>query len=133
LAGERGADQALLVRPDGKVLEGPNFAIFLGFDGSGPLITPPLNNGILDSITRRRLLNLVPAIERDVNISELDRVQEAFAASTLREVLPVSAIDGMPLDRIPGPRTSAARDAFRRRVAKEALTATRVPVQAGDL
>jgi branched-chain amino acid aminotransferase len=131
LAVERGADQALLVRPDGKVFEGPNFAVFVGFHSKGPLVTPPLSSGILDSITRRQLMDLVPVIEQDVTISELKQAQEAFVASTLREVLPVSAIDRIPLNPLPGALTVAARDAFRGRIANEVALATGVPAEIG--
>src|SRR5687768_9742871 len=47
----RGGDEALLVRPDGTVLEAPTSAIFWA-DEAGALHTPALDAGILDSITR---------------------------------------------------------------------------------
>jgi branched-chain amino acid aminotransferase len=112
LAEESGADQALFVRPDGQVLEGPNFTIFFGFDADGPLVTPSLDSGILDSITRRHLLHLIPAVERPVDVAELASASEAFVASTLREVLPVHAIDDAQLNGAPGTRTQEASDAF---------------------
>ncbi|ADB48624.1 aminotransferase class IV [Conexibacter woesei] len=122
LAIEDGADQALFVRPDGDVLEGPNFAVFLGFAADAPLVTPPLSAGILDSITRRRLIGLVPVVERPVHAAELRHVEEAFVASTLREVLPVRAIDGRAIGRVPGPRTSDAERAFSAHVAQQTAT-----------
>src|SRR5690606_12368603 len=48
IAVERGADEALLVRPGGRVLEGPTWALFASLDGE-TLVTPPLWEGILDS------------------------------------------------------------------------------------
>jgi branched-chain amino acid aminotransferase len=54
LARERGADDALLVTPHGRVLEGPTQAFFCSVDGE-TLVTPPLADHILDSITRRRV------------------------------------------------------------------------------
>ncbi len=126
LAHERGADQALFVRPDGEVLEGPNFAVFLGLDSDGPLVTPRLESGILDSITRRRLLGLIPVVERMVHVSELSDAHEAFVASTLREVLPVNAIDDAEVTRVPGPRTSTADNAFQACIASETARSTSV-------
>jgi branched-chain amino acid aminotransferase len=51
LAREAGADEALLVTPDGRVLEAPTAAFFYVLDGR--LHTPPLADHVLDSITRR--------------------------------------------------------------------------------
>src|SRR5918996_2570328 len=53
LAQEQGADEALLVTPHGRVLEGPTTSFFYVLDGS--LYTPPLGERILESITRRAL------------------------------------------------------------------------------
>ena len=50
LAKEQGADEALLVTPHGRVLEGPTWTFF--WAAGGTLYTPPLEDGILDSITR---------------------------------------------------------------------------------
>ncbi|MBA3437169.1 MAG: aminotransferase class IV [Thermoleophilaceae bacterium] len=92
LARERGFDEALLVTPHGRVLEGPTSSLFW-VDGSGTLCTPPLEDHILASITRAHLLNLVDVTERPVTTEELLGAQEAFMASTVREVQPVAAIE----------------------------------------
>lgn len=112
IAQERAADQALLVTPAGRVLEGANFAIFVAFDRAGPLVTPPLTEGILSSITRLRLIDLVNVDQRPLLKPQLAYVREAFAASTLREVLPVRAIDDVELPDVPGVRTVAAARAL---------------------
>ena len=52
IAREQGADEALLVTPHGRVLEGPTTSFFYVLDGA--LCTPPLEDRILDSITRPR-------------------------------------------------------------------------------
>ena len=59
LAREQGADEALLVTPHGRVLEGPTTSFFYVLDGA--LYTPPLSDRILDSITRRALLAVTDA------------------------------------------------------------------------
>ena len=92
-----GADEALLVTPHGRVLEAPTSSFFCSFDGR-TLVTPPLDDHVLDSITRA-----APADGRATSpsgrsrVDELAGVQEAFLASTVREVLPVHAIDGREL------------------------------------
>ncbi|HLM51871.1 MAG TPA: aminotransferase class IV, partial [Solirubrobacteraceae bacterium] len=54
LAQERGCDEALLVTPHGRVLEGPTSTLF--YVSGGELLTPPLDDHVLDSITRRLIL-----------------------------------------------------------------------------
>jgi branched-chain amino acid aminotransferase len=118
LAREAGADEALLVTPHGRVLEGPASTFFYVLGGR--LHTPPLADNILDSITRRHVLALTDAIERSLARDELTGLDEAFLASTTREVQPVAAIDERPLPAAPGPVTAAAADAFRRYVEERA-------------
>jgi branched-chain amino acid aminotransferase len=115
LAREQGADEALLVSPHGRVLEFPTKSFFYVI-GDGPLRTPPLDDHILDSITRRHVLAATDARERSLSADELPEVREAFAASTLREVHPVSVIDGRALPAVPGPITQAAAQAVSARV-----------------
>ncbi|TQM43366.1 aminotransferase class IV [Pseudonocardia cypriaca] len=114
VAREGGADEALLVTPHGRVLEAPTSAFFYVLDGR--LHTPPLADHILDSITRRHVLELTGATARVLHCDQLVELEEAFLASTTREVQPVSAIDGRPLPATPGPRTAAAAEALRRRI-----------------
>jgi branched-chain amino acid aminotransferase len=97
LAKERGFDEALLVTPHGRVLEAPTSSLFW-VDERGVLSTPPLDEHILASITRDRLLQLLEVDERPVSSDDLlEQVREAFIASTTREVQSVSAIEGTEL------------------------------------
>jgi branched-chain amino acid aminotransferase len=120
LAVERGATEALLVTPHGRVLEAPTSAFFASFDGR-TLVTPPLSDHILDSITRRRLLSVLGdrAREEVVTVESLGRAQEAFLASTTRDVQPVVQINDIGLPYAPGPLTGAATEAFAAHVADE--------------
>ena len=117
LAKEQGADEALLVTPHGRVLEGPTWTFFWVADGR--LHTPPLSDGILDSITRGRLLEELDVTESPCTLDDVRAAGEAFIASSVREVMPIAAVDDIELPRAPGPVTEAAFDAFRRRVARE--------------
>jgi branched-chain amino acid aminotransferase len=115
LAIERGADDALLVTPHGRVLEGPTAAFFYVLDGQ--LHTPPLDDHILDSITRRHVLAAAPqGSERITTTDDLPLIEEAFLASTVREVHPVHAIDGRALPSAPGPVSAATAAAVRQRI-----------------
>jgi len=103
LARERGFDEALLVTPHGRVLEAPTSSIFYVVDGS--LYTPPLDEHILASITRALVIEATGAVERACTLEEMLEADEAFLASTTREVEPVSAIDDVSF-AAPGPVTS---------------------------
>jgi branched-chain amino acid aminotransferase len=115
----RGADEALLVRPDGIVLEAPTSAIFWVVDG-GELRTPSLEAGILNSITRAQIARELEVSEGQFEATDLEHASEAFLASTTREIQPVAAIDGLALAAAPGERTGEAQAAFER-VREEAL------------
>jgi branched-chain amino acid aminotransferase len=117
LAQERGFDEALLVTPHGRVLEGPTSSIFW-VAPDGELCTPPLEEHILASITRDRLLRLLDVSERPVTRDKLLDASEAFLASTTREVQPVSAIEDVQLTT-PGERTGEARAALRTQIEAE--------------
>jgi branched-chain amino acid aminotransferase len=62
-------------------------------DGDGALCTPPLDDHILASITRDRVISLMQAREAPLSKEDALAAQEAFLASTTREVQSVSAIE----------------------------------------
>lgn len=111
VAQAQGADEAVLIRPDGVVLEAPTSTIFwVSYDGV--LLTPALDVGILESITRDRVVRELHVEEGAFQVEDLRSTHEAFLASTVREVQPVSAIDGRALPDCPGERTRDAIAAF---------------------
>ena len=118
LAQEQGADEALLVTPHGRVLEGPTCTFVCSLDGE-TLVTPPLAEHILDSITRRRLVAMGDVREQVIARDDLPRVREAFMASTLREVHPIATIDGTALPETPGPLSQAAAARIRAHIEQE--------------
>jgi branched-chain amino acid aminotransferase len=117
LAKEQGFDEALLVTPHGRVLEGPTWTFF--WVAGGRLHTPPLADGILDSITRGRLLEECDVTESPCTLDDVRAAEEAFIASSVREVMPIACVDDIVLPHTPGPVSRAALDAFRRRVDRE--------------
>jgi branched-chain amino acid aminotransferase len=111
LAKEGGADEALLVRPDGIVLEPPTSSIF--WVAEGDLRTTALAEGLLASITRDRILKAIPGIEEGAwTLDEVKGASEAFLASTTREIQPVAQIDDVALPEAPGLRTREAQELF---------------------
>jgi branched-chain amino acid aminotransferase len=117
LAREAGADEALFVTPHGRVLEGPTWTFFYVLGGR--LHTPPLEERILHSITRARVLASSEVEERITTVDDLRAAEEAFIASTVREVMPIRSIDGRELPAVPGPVTQAAAAALREHIEAE--------------
>jgi branched-chain amino acid aminotransferase len=111
IAQGQGADEAVLVTPDGIVLEAPTSTIFW-VSPQGGLRTPSLDSGVLQSITRERIVTEMEVEEGSWPIADLRAAEEAFLASTTREVQAVAAIDGADLPHAPGERTSEAMAAF---------------------
>jgi branched-chain amino acid aminotransferase len=123
LAEERGFDEALLVTPHGRVLEGPTSSFFWVRDHV--LHTPPLSEHILGSITRARLMEEVEVVEEPCSRDDLGGAEEAFLASTVREVMRVTAIEEIQLPA-DGPVTTEAARRLSERIARE-LSGAGVP------
>jgi branched-chain amino acid aminotransferase len=117
IAKRRGADEAVLVRPDRIVLEAPTSTVFWA-SAEGPLRTPAISTGILESITRSKVIAELHVEEGEFELDDLLGAHEIFLASTTREVQGVSAIDGRRIDA-PGPRTREALEGFARRLGAE--------------
>ena len=117
LARERGFDEALLVTPHGRVLEAPTASIFW-VDADGALCTPPLEDHILASITRERVMRLVEVAERPLAGDVLLHATEAFLASTTREVQPLGGVEEHRFGE-PGEATRQAAAALREHVESE--------------
>ena len=110
----RGADDAVFVDADGIVLEGPVTNIW--WREGDVLVTPSLEVGILAGETRAALLELARRGGRVVEegvypLERLLRADEAFTSSSVREVMPVVALDGRPLE--PGPAAVELQQALR--------------------
>jgi branched-chain amino acid aminotransferase len=117
LAKGRDADEAVLVTPEGTVLEPPTSAIF--WVSAGSLRTPALTDGVLESITRDRLVKTLDVEVGSWEVDDLRAASEAFLASTTREIQAVAAIDGAELVAAPGPRTQEAQRAFAETLGRE--------------
>ena len=118
LAKAQGADEAVLIQPDGIVLEPPTSSVFWA-SPQGALRTPALDNGVLESITRDRLVKALDVEEGTWPVADLRAAKEAFLASTTREIQAVATIDGTDLPEAPGPRTREAQAAFKETLGRE--------------
>jgi branched-chain amino acid aminotransferase len=90
---ELGADDALLVGDDGIVLEAPTANIW--WRVGDRFFTPSLELPILAGVTRALTLELspYPVEEGSYPLEHLLTADEAFLTSSIREVMPVRAID----------------------------------------
>jgi branched-chain amino acid aminotransferase len=108
-AHQNGYDAPVFLNELGMVTESAGACIAILRHGT--VLTPPLSAGILDSITRQSLLQLLPAMgipveEKDLTRTDLYMADEAFFMGTGWEVLPIRAIDHMEYAiSAPGPRT----------------------------
>jgi branched-chain amino acid aminotransferase len=116
LARERGFDEALLVTPHGRVLEAPTSSLFW-IDADGGLSTPPLDEHILASITRARVMQVAAVTERPCTMDDLRVAREAFLASTTREAQSIAAIEDIELPE--GPVTRETATAVRALIERE--------------
>ena len=108
-----GADEALLVDADGGlVLEGPTTSFAWLKDGV--LYFPPLDVGVLDSITRRLAAEAVPVRERRATLADLAGAEGAVIMSTLQEAQPVAEIAGVVRLDPAAPAVAEVREAIRR-------------------
>ena len=116
LARERGFDEALLVTPHGRVLEAPTSSLFW-VNASGTILTPPLSEHILASITRDRVMQVAEVEERPCTMDDLRAATEAFLASTTREAQSIAQIEDIELPD--GERTREVAAALRERIEQE--------------
>jgi branched-subunit amino acid aminotransferase/4-amino-4-deoxychorismate lyase len=119
-----GADDALLLDDRGLVSEASAANLFWLTPG-GTLRTPATSCPILPGITRAAVLEIASsrslAVEEgEWGPEELAAAAEAFATSSLRGVMPVTALDGRPIGGGgPGPRTLDLAAAYEELVRRE--------------
>ena len=91
-----GFDEALLLNSRGKVSEASGMNLFIVRDGV--LITPGVDQDILEGITRASVIELaksmgIDVIERAVDKSELFVAEEVFLSGTAAKVTPVRRVE----------------------------------------
>lgn len=94
---EATGEDALLCDGDGFISEGTTFNVF--YVKRGILVTPPLDIGILEGITRRLVIDTaraqgIPVRELRFPRERLFEADEAFLTGTIKEILPIREIEG---------------------------------------
>jgi len=110
-----GADDALLLG-GGIVLEAATSNVW--WRRGDDLFTPEAGAGVLPGVTRAFLAELEPVGEGRFRLADLLAADESFTSSSIREVMPVVAVDGRPVgDGRPGPAAARLQAALRLRSA----------------
>ncbi|MGW8248644.1 MAG: aminotransferase class IV [Acidiferrobacterales bacterium] len=103
---ENGAAEAILLR-DESLTEGAASNVFIVKNDC--IITPPKSELILPGITRDLVVELAKANEicieeRAVSLEELKAADEVWMTSSMKEILPITTLDGKPVGTgKPGP------------------------------
>lgn len=119
IAKQAGADEAIFRNTRDELCEGSWSNIFVQMGGEW--FTPPLNSGCLPGITRATILALntkdLPKVSASaISMEDLNLVESAFLTSSIREIQPLSHIDGRSLLGVNCPDSQAFRAAYREKV-----------------
>ena len=115
-----GCVEALMLNHNGEVTECTGDNIFIV--KAGRLITPPVEAGILEGITRNAVIELakqagIETIETTMTRHDLFIADECFLTGSAAEVIPAVKLDGRIIgDGKPGPITRQLNESFRKLV-----------------
>lgn len=124
-----GAMEALFVGADGCVIEGATSNVFSVSHGA--LTTPPEASGLLPGITREVVIELAKreglmVCEAPIPLHALLSADEAFLTGSLKEIMPVVAVDGRTIGAgSPGPVTRHLQQRYRAAVDEERMQGVR--------
>lgn len=108
-----GADEALFVA-EGLVLEAATANVW--WRHGEELYTPAVRPGVLPGVTRELILELADVTVGSFPLDDLVTADEVFLTSSIREVMPVTALDGAPVGKgVPGPAATRLQAALRLR------------------
>ena len=111
-----GFDEALVLTADGHASEASAANMFVVRDGI--LLTPPVNDDILEGVTRRAILELahtfgIPVETRSIDRSEIYVADEMFLCGTGVQLSPVIELDHRPINGgAIGPITRRLHEAY---------------------
>ena len=118
-----GADEALMLDPDGHVAEGATSNLFFA-DGTA-LKTPSLDGPLLAGVTRATVIDIaesegIPIEEGTYAPDAVREADEVFLTNSTWEIRPVATVDGIAVDGdgegVAGPLTTLLSRLFDRRI-----------------
>src|SRR5947199_5798730 len=109
-----GFDEVVMLNERGEVAECTSANIFAVKNEK--ILTPPLNSGCLEGVTRGILLEIAPeaglsVVENSLRPEDLYSAEEIFISSTNRNLISVGEIAGHPIPA-PGPVSQRLNDLF---------------------
>jgi branched-chain amino acid aminotransferase len=125
-ARRRGAYEAFMLNAEGRLVEGSTCNVFVVTRGI--VRTPAFEDGLLDGITRHRILELcagagIIAEESHLGAADLVGADEAFLSSSIRGVVPVVSESRSPIgDGRPGPVTRKVMELYARHLREVAVS-----------
>ena len=112
-----GFDEALVLTQDGHLSEGSAENVFMVRDGV--LLTPSVNQNILEGITRRSIMELaaeelgMKVVERPLDRTEIYICDELFMTGTAAQVTAITKVDHRPVGNgVMGPVAEKLRELF---------------------
>jgi len=93
---DKGGNEPLITNTDSNVACASTSAVFI--IEAGQIITPPLSDGILDSISRRILIRDYGAKQESISPERLEQADEIFLSNTIRGIRPVIELNGKSKD-----------------------------------
>ncbi|HEX6198354.1 MAG TPA: aminotransferase class IV [Jiangellaceae bacterium] len=116
-----GGSEAIFADTQGRLCEGTGSNVFVVVDGE--VITPTLETGCLAGITRALVLEWTGAKEADAPLDVLERADEIFLTSSIRDIQGVSGVltdtGSRTLSPSPGPITREVAAVFAKRSAED--------------
>lgn len=115
---QAGCQEALMLNHKGEVAECTGDNIFLV--SNNQLLTPPIDAGILEGVTRQAVIDLAIESGREVREIALTKhdvyiADECFLTGSAAEVVPVVKVDSRPIGQgVPGPVTLELIKAFKK-------------------
>jgi branched-chain amino acid aminotransferase len=129
LAVAAGADEAVRLGADGDVVECATANLFTVT--ANAVATPPIDRGILQGITRARVLVAcgaagIAARECRLSVQDLHAADEIFITSAVRGVVPVTRLDGVA--RVSGPVTARIREVYLAGLRQQSVARSGAPI-----
>jgi len=120
-ATQAGCDEALMLNTEGYVSEGSVDNIFIVVDGV--LKTPPLEDGMLEGITRAVVIDVataagIPCEQVSLRVSDLQQADECFLTGTGAELIPVRQIGEHVFGAVQNPQVPIIMQGFKNFIAQ---------------
>ncbi len=112
-----GYDNVLMMTQAGHIAESPGSCFFMIRHGRP--VTPSVTSGILESVTRATVMELLTELagnatdERDIDRTEVYAAEEAFFCGSGQEIQPIVTLDRLPIGAgAPGPLTRRLQERY---------------------